>query len=193
MSTRADQAASTRAHLVAVARGMFAANGFRGTTIEAVQAGAGVSRGALYHHFADKRQLFAAVYDAVESDIAQRIAAAAASSPQARLRAGCAAWLELAADPETRQITLIDGPAVLGWETWSASEDRRGLGLLREALQREAEQGRLDQQLVDGLAHIVLAGLIELGLMISRSECPTETEQLARAALDHLLARLLDS
>ena len=58
---------------------------------------------------------------------------------------------------------------------------------------REAEHGRLDPRLVEGIAHIVLAGLIELGLMISRSECPTETEQLARAALDHLLARLLDA
>jgi AcrR family transcriptional regulator len=188
---RADRAAATRTRIVAVAVDMFTARGFRGTTIEAVQEEARVSRGALYHHFANKEVLFEAVYETVEEDTAQAIAAAAENAPEAPLRAGCAAWLDRAGDPEVRQITLLDGPAVIGWDRWSTTEDRRGLGMLRRAFAREAELGRLDPDLVEPVAHMVLAALIELGLMISRSEHPAATQRLARAALDHLLARLL--
>jgi AcrR family transcriptional regulator len=192
MPTRADQAAATRARLIAIARELFATHGYGPTSIETIQERAGVSRGALYHHFADKRDLFLAVYDLVETETAQTISAAAARVPNAPLRAGCAAWLELAADPATRQITLIDAPAVLGWESWSETDDRRGLGLLRQALEREADTGHLDPALVDGIAHILLAALIELGLMISRSEHPRTARRQARASLDYLLSRLLE-
>jgi hypothetical protein len=80
-----------------------------------------------------------------------------------------------------------------GWERWSATDDRRGLGLLRAALGREAAEGRLDPDLVDSVAHILLAALIELGLMISRSERTEEAQRRTQAALDHLLERLLGS
>jgi AcrR family transcriptional regulator len=190
--SRAEQAASTRARLIAIARELFATNGYALTSIEEIQERAGTSRGALYHHFANKRELFLAVYEVVETETAERIAAAASKSPAAPLRAGCAAWLELASDPTTRQITLIDAPAVVGWESWSATEDRRGLGLLRQALVLEAEAGHLDPDLVDGVAHILLAALIELGLMISRAERPKAAKRRAQATLDYLLTRLLE-
>jgi AcrR family transcriptional regulator len=190
--SRADRAAATRARVIAIARRMFAANGFRNTTIEAVQAEGRLSRGALYHHFTSKEQLFEAVYELVEDETAEKLGAAARGAEDP-LRAGCAAWLELARDADTRQITLIDGPAVIGWDRWSRTEDRRGLGLLQRALTAEAQRGRLDPELVDPVAHIMLASLIELGLMISRAEDPVEAQQRAERALDLLLGRLLSA
>ena len=191
MPSRRDQAASTRARVIAIAREMFASAGYAQTSIEAIQERAALSRGALYHHFANKRELFLAVYELIEDETAEKLASAAAKAPADPLRAGCAAWLELASDPTTRQITLIDAPAVLGWESWSATDDRRGLGLLRQALIREADAGRLDPELVDGVAHILLAALIELGLMIARADKPRAAQRQARATLDYLLTRLV--
>jgi AcrR family transcriptional regulator len=191
MTIRPDQAAATRARLVAIARELFSADGYRDTSMQAIQRRAGVSRGALYHHFASKRDLFEAVYEAVETDTAHAIAAAARRARGDALRAGCVAWLKLAGDPATRQITLIDAPAVLGWESWSARDDRGGLDLLREALRAHARKGRLEPDLVDSLARVLLAALIELGLMIARAEHPAEAQRQATAALDLLLARLL--
>jgi AcrR family transcriptional regulator len=191
MPSRRDQAASTRARVIAIAREMFASNGYAQTSIEAIQERAALSRGALYHHFANKRELFLAVYELIEDETAEKLASAAAKAPADPLRAGCAAWLELASDPTTRQITLIDAPAVLGWESWSATDDRRGLGLLRQALNREADAGRLDPELVDGVAHILLAALIELGLMIALADKPRAAQRQARATLDYLLTRLV--
>jgi AcrR family transcriptional regulator len=191
MTIRPDQAAATRARLVAIARELFSADGYRDTSMQAIQCRAGVSRGALYHHFASKRDLFEAVYEAVETDTAHAIAAAARRARGDALRAGCVAWLKLAGDPATRQITLIDAPAVLGWESWSARDDRGGLDLLREAMRAYARKGRLEPDLVDSLARVLLAALIELGLMIARAERPAEAQRQATAALDLLLARLL--
>ena len=191
MPSRRDQAASTRARVIAIAREMFASAGYAQTSIEAIQERAALSRGALYHHFANKRELFLAVYELIEDETAEKLASAAAKAPADPLRAGCAAWLELASDPTTRQITLIDAPAVLGWERWSATDDREGLGLLRQALIREADAGRLDPELVDGVAHILLAALIELGLMIARADKPRAAQRQARATLDYLLTRLV--
>jgi AcrR family transcriptional regulator len=183
---------ASRAQLVEHARVLFAARGYAATSIGAIQAAAGVSRGGLYHHFPNKRALFEAVYDQLEDEIGRAIGKAAAKAgPDDALRAGCLAWLDLATDPEVRQVTLIDAPAVIGWEAWSATEDRRGLGLLRAALVREADRGRLDRALVDPVARILLAALIELGLTIARSDRPRAAHRTARAGLDHLLAGLL--
>lgn len=131
------------------------------------------------------------MYQDVEADIGLAIRSAASASDHDPLRAGCLAWLDLAADPEVRQITLIDAPAVLGWDSWSATEDRRGVGLLRAALEQQAALGRLDADLVDAVARMLLAALIELGLMIARAERPEESHRQARDALDYLLTRLL--
>jgi AcrR family transcriptional regulator len=189
--SRDDDRKATRARIVAVARGLFATEGYAATRLQEVQTRAGLSRGALYHHFQNKRDLFDAVYQDVEADVGKAIAAAAGSSDDDALRAGCLAWLDLATDPEVRQITLIDAPAVLGWDSWSATDDRRGLGLLRAALEHQAALGRLDAQLVDGVARVLLAALIELGLTIARADSPEQSHRQARDALDYLLTRLL--
>ena len=192
MASSHDQG-SGRARLLEAARDLFAAGGYAATSIDDVLAVTGLSRGALYHHFANKRELFAAVLEDVESEIAQAVASAAsrARSPRKALQTGCEAWLSLARDPTIRQISLVDAPNVLGWETWRATEARHGLGLLRAALSAQADGGHLEPALVDHYAHILLATLIELGLMISRAENPDQAETQARRALSDLLNHTL--
>jgi AcrR family transcriptional regulator len=126
MSKKIDRASSTRARIIASARRLFAANGYEGTSTETVLEESGVSRGALYHHFENKEALFAAVLEAVEVDITDATTRARANvtDPLEALRVAFAAFLELAREPEVRQIVLIDAHSVVGWQKWREIEER---------------------------------------------------------------------
>ena len=155
---------ATRGQLIVIATRMFAERGYEDTSIEAVLREAGVSRGSLYHHFASKEALFEAVAEEVETSVgAQTVAAASGSQgPVEALRAGFAAWIQLAGDPVVQRILLIDGPSVLGWERWRAMEEHHALGLVRAVLQIIADQGKLRQESVGTLAHMLLASVNEV-------------------------------
>src|SRR5450755_4435128 len=118
--SQTDRSAATRAALVSAARPLFAERGFAGVGTETIVRAAGVTRGALYHQFADKTGLFEAVYEAIEQDLASRLgellAAAGATDPIEVMTLGADAWLEACGEQEVQQIVLLDGPAVLGWE-----------------------------------------------------------------------------
>lgn len=184
---------ATRGQLIAVARRMFAERGYEDTSIEAVLREAGVSRGSLYHHFASKEALFEAVAEDVETTVGtQTIAATAgADGPVAALRAGFLAWVRLAGDPEVQRILLIDGPSVLGWERWRAMEERHAFGAIRMVLQVAAPQAQLRPELVDTLAHVLLASVNEVALLVARSEDPEAAMKEGEDAIDELLRRLL--
>src|SRR5262249_3193804 len=151
MGVRVEQGQATRQQLIDVATRLFAKDGYQATSIEAVLAATGMSRGALYHHFRGKDALFEAVLEAVETDIAAGIArrAAAAKTAAAALRAGCAAWLRIAEDPVAQRIALIDAPAVLGWEKWRAGDERHAFGVLERGLAAVAAEGRVRAGLGD--------------------------------------------
>src|SRR4029453_5269277 len=136
MSRRIEEGQATRRELLRIATRLFVAHGYQGTSIEAVLREAGISRGALYHHFDGKEALFAAVLDQVEADIAGTVAAAGGGidDPVEALRAGCHAWLRLAREPTVRRIALVDAPAVVGWEKWREMDERYAFGLLKGAL-----------------------------------------------------------
>lgn len=187
------QGETTRAELVAVGRRLFAARGYDGTSIEDVLREARVSRGALYHHFASKDALFAAVLETVEADVARVIGKAAAgiADPVDSFRAGCDAWLRLARDPEVRRIALLDAPAVVGWQQWRAIDERYAFGMLKAGLQAAAAAGRIRADLVDVLAHMLLAALAEVALVVARAGDGTKAVQQGRAAVHELLDRLL--
>ena len=191
---RIEQGQATRDRLVAIATELFAKQGYEGTSIELVLEKAAVSRGALYHHFATKEALFEAVLERVEAEIAHAVAKAAQSAPDAvgRLRAGCAAWLRIARDPVAQQIALLDAPSVVGWERWREIDGRHGFGMLRAALAAVAAEGLLRKDLVDSLAHVLLAALLELALVIARSPEPRaelrKGERTVEALLDGLLS-----
>src|SRR3954468_12250432 len=120
--SRAERSEATRARLVDAALPLFAERGYGSVAMEQVVAAAGVTRGALYHHFRDKRDLFRAVYEASETEMMRRTVAALANveDPWEELVAGIHAWLDACADPALRRISLVDAPAVVRWD------ERRG-------------------------------------------------------------------
>jgi AcrR family transcriptional regulator len=192
MATNAERAASTRAKVVATARRLFAAHGYEATSTEAVLAESEVSRGALYHHFANKQALFAAVLEAVEQDITAETARAGASAadPVEALKCAFDSFLGMARRPEVRQILLTDAHSVLGWQKWREVEGRYGLGRLKAALKRIAAAGRIREDMVDVYAHILLASLIEVAFLTARSADP-EAAGEGRRAMRELLDRLM--
>ena len=183
---------ATRGQLIAVARRMFADRGYEDTSIEAVLREAGVSRGSLYHHFPSKEALFEAVAEDVETSVgAQTVAAAdGIDAPVDALRAGFLAWIRLAGDPVVRRILLIDGPSVLGWERWRSMEEDHALGSIRAVLQVIAKDGRLRPELVGTLAHVLLASVNEVALLVARSEDKDAAMRDGADAIDELLRRL---
>jgi AcrR family transcriptional regulator len=195
ISKRAEQGQATRDQLLSAATRLFAEHGYDGTAIEAVLQEAGVSRGALYHHFANKEALFEAVLEAVEHDIAQAVLAAAGSAadPVDGLRAGAFAWLDFARDPVVQQIALIDAPSVVGWERWREIDEGHGFGLLKAALQGAAAEGRVRAESVDVLAHMLLAALVEVAMVIARAEDADAALAQGKAAVEELLQSLLEA
>lgn len=195
MNKKVTRGEETRAQIVTVATRLFAERGYEGTSIEAVLHESEMSRGSLYHHFGGKQALFEAVLEAVETDTGRRTVAATreAADPMAALREGCLAWVRLAADPVVQQIVLIDAPSVLGWHRWRQVEERHAFGLLKNAVEAVAATGRLQPDLVDTFAHMLLASINEVALLIAAAEDVDAATRTAQAAVDELLSRLLDA
>jgi AcrR family transcriptional regulator len=183
---------ATRSQLIAIATRMFAERGYEDTSIEAVLREAGVSRGSLYHHFPGKEALFEAVAEEVETSVgAQTLAAAAgADSPVAALRAGSLNWIRLAGDPVVQRILLIDAPSVLGWERWRAMEEQHALGGIKAILHVIAGQGKLRPELADTLAHVLLASVNVVALLVARAQDKEAAMKDGADAIDELLQRL---
>jgi AcrR family transcriptional regulator len=192
---RVERGRATRERLIAAGRELFGEQGYEGTSIEAILSAAGVARGALYHHFSTKEELFDAVLEQVVVEIADTAAVAArcASDPVASLRAGCSAWLRMALDPAIQRIALLDPPSVVGWTRWRALDEKHTLGGLRRNLQMIADTGRLPAAEVDVLAHMVLASVNEAALLIAQSDEPKRALADGQAAVDTLLDRLVDA
>ena len=193
MATNVERATSTRAKIVTAARRLFAINGYEGTSTEAVLAESQVSRGALYHHFANKEALFAAVLESVEKDITTETARAggSAADPVEALRRAFDSFLAMACEAEVRQIVLTDAHSVLGWQKWREIEGRYGLGRLKLALQMIASTGRIREDMVDIYAHILLASLIEVAFLTARAADPSAAAGEGRRAMRELLDRLI--
>jgi AcrR family transcriptional regulator len=190
---RAAQGRATRGQLIEVATRLFAEHGYEGTSIEAVLSAAGVSRGALYHHFAGKEALFEAVVAAVSDQVTAELAATVAGStdPVDAMRTAALAWISLAADPVIQRVVLVDAPSVLGWDRWRAMDDGRTLGALRAMLQAVSDSGRLPAELVSPFSHMILAALDEIVLVVARSPDSTAAVAEGRMAVEELLRRLL--
>lgn len=189
--TQGERTEATRTALVGAARALFASEGYAAVGTEAIARAAGVTRGAMYHQFADKAELFATVFEAVEADVTTRIAegiGAALSDPTALLHVGVQAWLDACAQPEVQRIVLLDGPAVLGWERWREIGLRYGAGLVEAALQGAMDSGALVEQPVRPLAHVLIGALDEAALYVARAEDP----DAARAQVVAVLHRLVN-
>jgi AcrR family transcriptional regulator len=190
---RAAQGRATRGQLIEVATRLFAEHGYEGTSIEAVLSAAGVSRGALYHHFAGKEALFEAVVSAVSEQVTVELTEAVkgCADPLDAMRTAAIAWIGLAADPVIQRVVLVDAPSVLGWDRWRAMDDGRTLGTMRAMLQAISDSGRLPAELVGPFSHMILAALDEIVLVIARAPDPTAAVAEGRMAVQALLDRLL--
>jgi AcrR family transcriptional regulator len=192
--TQADRSAATREALVAAARRLFGAQGFAEVPTDAIAAEAGVTRGALYHQFADKVALFDAVVDAVEADIAARLAGEAAdagvSDPVEGMRQAVRVWLEICVEPEIRRIALIDGPSVLGWARWREVCQRHVFGLVQAILTQAMEMGRIRPQPVRPLAHVFMGASDEAALYVAEAADPVQARAEMTAVLEQLIEGL---
>src|SRR5215831_16355506 len=164
--TQHDRSRATRTALTLAARELFGELGFHATPAEAVVRRAGVTSGALYHHFRDKTDLFRAAFEAVEVSLAQRVAAQARLGTDAwdRLERGVAEYLHACREPEVKRIVLQDGPSVLGWEEWHAIDAAHHLRPLAAALAASMRAGLLDRRPPEPLARLLLGALTEAGL-----------------------------
>lgn len=185
---------ATRAQLIEIGTRLFASRGYEGTSIEAVLLEAGVSRGSLYHHFASKEALFEAVLVNVGERVgAQNLeAVSTATGPADALRISSRAWIRTAGDPAVSRILLIDAPSVIGWERWRAL-DEPALGMIKTALQAVAEEGPMQPGLVDSFAHVLLASLNEVALLVAQSEDPEAAMRSGAQVIDQLLDTVLGS
>jgi AcrR family transcriptional regulator len=188
--TQAERSEATRAALIVTARRLFAEHGYAGVGTEELVRAAGVTRGALYHHFDGKADLFGAVFEQIEQELAERLAAEALSrnDPWEGLLAALEMFLDLCVEPEVQRIALLDAPSILGWDAWREVEARHGLGLIRLALQNLIDEGAIEAQPVEPLAHAILGALIEAGLYVARAD-PLVT---ARAEMGTVLRRMLE-
>ena len=166
VATQAERREATRSRLVEAAQRLFVERGYEGTPTEAVLAAAGVSRGALYHHFPGKQDLFAAVFERVASGAIARTlpSGRGKGSPTRALIAGCLGWLAQARRPEVATILLDQGPQVLGWQRAREIENRYSLGLMTRAVRAAVEAGELDVVSVDLTARLINAALAEIAL-----------------------------
>ncbi|NCT97821.1 MAG: TetR/AcrR family transcriptional regulator [Comamonadaceae bacterium] len=180
----AERASATRARLIAVARRMFGEQGYAGTATEAVLQEAGVARGAMYHHFADKAALFEAVCLAVCEDIVPAVerAADARRDPLDALVQGSIRWIEKTSEPEARRILMIDAPTVLGWARWQALDDRLSQASLAEGMQAAIAAGaiRLDCRLELAVA-MMNGALNALALRVNAPQAPVPPREWRRA------------
>jgi AcrR family transcriptional regulator len=190
--TQAERTEATRGALIAAARRLFAERGYADVGTEEVVRAAGVTRGALYHHFRGKRELMRAVYEQIEAELATEVGGAVVPGAGAleTLRRGAEFFLDACLEPEVQRIALVDAPAVLGWEEWREIGARYGLGLIEALLVAGIDQGEIRRQPVEPLAHALLGALDEVAMHVARSPDQKATRAQAGETLQGLLEGL---
>ncbi|CCB78112.1 MULTISPECIES: TetR/AcrR family transcriptional regulator [Streptomycetaceae] len=196
-SRRAEHVTDTRRALLSAARRLFADRGYAATGTEDIVTAARVTRGALYHHFRDKADLFRAVMAECAQEMAERLVEQEVRRAEEHpgdawqlLRTGFQSFLDACTDPDFQRIVLIEGPAVLGHSAWDALVERHGYGLLAEALTEAIAEGRVDPLPVRPLTRMLAALISEASLYIARADDHEEARREAGAVLDRLLTGL---
>jgi AcrR family transcriptional regulator len=189
--TQSERSAATRAALVGAARPRFAERGYAAVSTPEIAEAAGVTRGAMYHQFADKAALFASVAEAVEADVTQRMAddvlAAGHRDPLSALHGAVDAWLDACEEPEVRQVLLLDAPVVLGWEGFRDLAQHYGLGLTEQLLQAAIDAGQLPGLSTRPFAHVLLGALQEAAFVVTADPAArVETARVVHVILDAL-------
>lgn len=189
--TQEERSAATREALIAAARKLWGLRGYAEVGTPEIASAAGVTRGAMYHQFADKATLFREVVEVVEQDVMARmavvVAEAGVATPTAAVRAAVDAWLEVSADPEVRQLVLLDAPSVLGWAGFRDVAQRYSLGMTEQMLSEAIRAGELAEQPVRPLAHVLIGALDEAAMVIATADDPDRTRGETREVLHRLI------
>ena len=190
--TQSQRTEATRSALMAAARRLFTERGYDAVGTEEIVRAAGVTRGALYHHFGGKAELLEAVYERLEAESTERVArvvlGSELESPLEAMKAGIETFLDECAEPELQRIALHDAPAVLGWDRWREIAAANGLGLIEASLSAAIEAGEIRSLPVRPMAHLLLGALDEAAMLLARAEDP-----VARSEVTTVLVALLDS
>ncbi|WP_067572677.1 TetR/AcrR family transcriptional regulator [Nocardia acidivorans] len=190
-----DRSRTTRAALEEAGRRLFIERGFAGTSAQDLVAAAGVTRGALHHHYGDKRGLFLVVLEQVEVEASAEIENAIAAHDPADLlggmAVGLATFLEICRRPAMLQIVLLDAPTVLGWQAFREFEAQHGLGLITALLERGRAEGLIAEAPIPMLAQLLVSALSEAALMVANAADPDLARTQAQQSLMLLLAGIL--
>ncbi|WP_405656349.1 TetR/AcrR family transcriptional regulator [Streptomyces sp. RK9] len=188
---RAQQREQTRRTLLRESRQLFAAQGYGAVGLAQIVEAAGVTKGALYHHFDSKADLFGAVLEEVQREVGTRVAAAAEAHADRwdQLTAGCREFLAVTAEPDIQRIMLVDGPAVLGWSAWRALDEASSAQHLDDALTALVAEGTLPPQPVEPLTHLLSGAMNEAALWLASPSGPADPAE-TWAALERLLRAL---
>jgi AcrR family transcriptional regulator len=191
--TQAQRTEETRGALISAGRELFSTRGYDDVGAEEIVRAAGLTRGALYHHFpSGKPALLEAIYERLEAESTQRVAHVVLDSgmhsPLAAMKAGVAAFLDECAEPGFQRIVLHDAPAVLGWDRWREISASNGLGLIEASLVAAIEAGEIRPLPVKPTAHLLLGALDEAAMLLVRSSDPA-----GRAEITTVLLALIDS
>ena len=192
--TRAEKAAATRAQLILAARRLFVENGYHATGTPELVASAGVTRGALYHHFRDKEDLFEAAFREVAKELenAARDSVIDITTDQwKQFQEGLKSFLALVSEnAEAQRILLLDGPVVFGWSKWREIESEYTLVYIIQSLEEMMAQGLIEHRPAGPMAHLVLAALNDAALSIANADRPLEALPVHADALRALIAGL---
>lgn len=183
----------TRNELVAAARAHFAEHGYAAARTEEIAGETGLTRGALYHHFGNKKSLFQAVLESLQTELTAEVverARTVSGDHIDRLRAGFHAYLDLALRADVRQILFIDGPAVLGWEAWREIDLQHAFRLTQVAVERAMADGEVDAVPIDELTHVLLGAVTHASLEVGRSTDPMTARVSYGQIVDFLLDKL---
>ena len=190
MNVKAQRSEQTRGALVDAARALFAEHGYAGIGTEEIVKRAGVTRGALYHHFNGKEDLLRAVLHDLARELAEASATAALKETDQwrQILAAVDAFLDACVDPAVQQIMMTDAPSVLGWDEWREIDTQYGLGLVKASLENAMETGLIARQPVDPLAHLLVGALDEAAMYIARAA----DARVARREMGESIERILD-
>jgi AcrR family transcriptional regulator len=189
MTRQGERSSATIAVILATARKLFAASGFEATSMDEIAAQAGVAKGAIYHHFASKEEIFTQVLEGVQAEIAAApVPPALRQIPDAldRIAAGVLRYLETAMQPGVKRILLIDGPVVIGWGKWREIDDRYFGASTKSALVRALGE-RVSAQELDAIARLVMGAVMEAALVCAQAEDPLKSARQHAGALRRML------
>ncbi len=188
-SRKVAQGEATRQALLDAARALFGSQGYADTSLEQVVLAAGVTKGALYHHFGGKEQLFGAVFRSVKQELSRVVAAAQwGPDPWQALLAGCRTFIEAHTDAGVQRIVLLDARAVLSWEAWHDVDSQYGTVILRSVLRRAVNDGLIEPQPLNSLATILTGALTEACMLVANADDPLS----ARVEAFQIVERLLE-